>query len=433
MLRALLWTLGIVAGSIALGCVARTSLTPWRRELANRGLDERVTVDLDGVGTAALPPAFRKVGIVSSGTRTWLGGGTTNLEYHLDERRITFRFVKGQHNTWGGYSTDPVLLDVTLYAERVPATEIGRVTSTTIGRFYPQTDDASELAARFAAARWLPEPVAAETRKRDGDAVTRAAPDDDMYDAAHPARWLVVHADPARRVRVDLYAWQSAYTLDEARRLVRAVAAGVAAAPALQAHFDDIPDFDRRMAERHDRAVADAASALAGCGVARLTPGEITWGPACAAHLSADRRELRVVRVLGRVPRAATAPGLEGRHPPQYRLVQRLDWQPRDADALYDLGTGMVYWDAATGRWEMYGLQSYLYDREEREHPLAAAVLGRFADREGVYVVRFSGYDLKFHADRSDVREFLAESARQEGALRAGKLVAGVAGTAGGW
>ena len=44
-----------------------------------------------------------------------------------------------------------------------------------------------------------------------------------------------------------------------------------------------------------------------------------------------------------------------------------------------------------------------------------------------MYIVRFEGYDLQFHADRVDLGEFLAESARQEAALRAGRLIAGVA------
>jgi hypothetical protein len=129
-----------------------------------------------------------------------------------------------------------------------------------------------------------------------------------------------------RRVRVELYAWQRAYTLDEARRLVRDVAAGVAATPRLQAHFDEIPGFDRRMAERHDRAVAGAASALAACDVPRLTPGAVAWGGTCAAHVSPDRRELRVARALGSAPLAAGAWSTRGPRAPELpaRLAARL-------------------------------------------------------------------------------------------------------------
>jgi hypothetical protein len=64
---------------------------------------------------------------------------------------------------------------------------------------------------------------------------------------------------------------------------------------------------------------------------------------------------------------------------------------------------------------------------EARENALTAAVAARLTDRAGVYLVHLDVYDLQFHPDRADVDEFLAESARLEGALRAGKLIVGVA------
>ena len=52
MLRTLLWVSAAGGAAILLTCVACVTAQPWRRELANPRLDERVAVDLEGVATA---------------------------------------------------------------------------------------------------------------------------------------------------------------------------------------------------------------------------------------------------------------------------------------------------------------------------------------------------------------------------------------------
>lgn len=395
MIKALAWT-GVAAALLLLAYGACAN----GRSTAQHAVPK--DVDLAGVATARAPSTFRFAGVVNSGERNWFGGQTTTLEYHLDTQRLSFRLEAQQHNKIGGQRADPVLLDLTLYERTVPAASIAEVVSTTIGRFYPPLDDRARLAARFAGVGWQPDIA-------DAAAITRSANVAAQSDDA--ARWLVIHTDPVRRVRVDLYVWQTLYTLDDARALARDVAASVRAAPGVQAHFDGIATFDQRMAARHDRTVQSAAAALGACGVARLAAGETTFGTDCAAWLSPSRRNLRVARMLGRVPRAAASSraGLA----PSFRLAERLG----------NTGIATFYWDAPRSRWLIEGLQSSIYEDDDRENPLTAAIAARLNDRANVYLVRFVHHDLQFHAGRVDLPAFLAESARHEAALQAGKVI----------
>ena len=105
------------------------------------------------------------------------------------------------------------------------------VSGTTINRFYSPTDDAPD----FAALAW--------TRQESAGAVTlRAVGLNDVYQAGNPARWLVILVDAERRVRVDLFLWRSAYSLDAGLTLARSVAASARPnAAALAAYFAGRP------------------------------------------------------------------------------------------------------------------------------------------------------------------------------------------------
>jgi hypothetical protein len=408
VLRGLLVASAVVAGLVCVALAARPLVIPWRRALAFRRLDDAATVDLDGVATASLPPTFHPVGIVNTGRRRWFGGRTTSLEYHLDETRFTFRFEQGQHTTAGGYSADPVLLDVTLFARDVSAAEVARVEHTTIGRFYPPVnDDAPRLSAHFAAQRWLPSDGGTHV------AATNEGRGDDVA-SGPPERWLAIHVDPARRVRVDLYAWRSAYTRDEAVALVRRVAAGLAATPALQAHFDAIATFDARMAARHDRALAAAEEQLAACGVGTLVPGRILEGERCIVRLSENRRALLVVRFLGTAPMAAAT--FEPHLWPEFPLVE----------GAPDHRVMTLFWRPARGEWDVSGLQHTMSWDEDPNDPVRAAMIARVGGRDRVGLVRVAEWDLEFHPDAVDVDAFLASAARAEEALRTGTLLRGV-------
>jgi hypothetical protein len=61
-----------------------------------------------------------------------------------------------------------------------------------------------------------------------------------------PERWLVVHVDPTRRIRVDLYAWRTMYSVDEARALVRRAAESVQTTPKLAELFDGVNGAESR-------------------------------------------------------------------------------------------------------------------------------------------------------------------------------------------
>jgi hypothetical protein len=307
-----------------------------------------------------------------------------------------------------------VLLDVTLLAAPDAGRAVPRIDGTTIGTFYPPVDDPSRRSAHFAAQRWLP-----DTRDADG-AITRVAATNegrgDDVSSGPPERWLAIHLDPARRVRVDLYAWRSAYSADEARALVRQIAATATTTPALDARLAAIAAEDRTRAARGRTGPADAAAILRRCGVPRLAAGDAVVGTSCVAHLSADGLRLRVAALVGRVPLAASR-GTPGQ-------VARFDVAP----GAPELGVSLMWWDGS--RWAVEGLQHTL-SGENLRHPVLDAVAARLADRGAVHLLRTFGVDFE-HAPEgvADLEPFLAETERQVSALTAGTLLPGVRGAA---
>ena len=381
-----------------------TVASPWRRELRDKRLDEARPVDLEGLGSARLAPTFHAAGGVRGDPSAMLRG---------DARGVTFRFEQGQHHLLGGYLANPVLLDVTLLAAPAAGAAPPRIEHTTVDKFYPPADDPPRLAAHFAAQRWLPD-------VRTGGALTRVAATGegrgDDVSSGPPERWLAIHLDPARRVRVDLWAWRSAYSADEARALVQQVAASVTTAPALDAFLGNIAAEDRRRDERRRVAPGEAATILRRCGVTGLAPGKASIGATCVAHLSADSLALRVVALVGRVPRPADD-GAPARIP-------QFDLAP-DAPTY---AVVLAFWNGE--RWRTGGLQ-YSLGRDDEEHPVLDALATRLTDRGSVYLLRSFWVDFQHYPEGvDDLVPFLDETERQAELLRGGTLIPGVRGEA---
>ena len=405
MKLAILIGAGAALAAVVLAACAR--LLP--RDLRDKKLDERATVTLSGVATAQLPPTFKLEGIVNSGERTWFGGELTPLEYHLDERRLTFRFVQGQHHVAGGYRAYPVILDVTLVNPSAAAQDVEQVSATTIDRFY-SPDDKTTLAS----ASWLPE-------EREGSQVTHTAEAIDPYDKKH-ARWLLIHTDTARRVRADLFAWRDAYTIAEARELVRNVTASVSISPALERHFAEIKTFDKRMELRRDSMTAAIARDLSACKLPPLAPGTTVGSDDCVALLSANRRMLHVARYLGAVPLTpgnSVEPQLPlAFGPNDYRGFGTIDGRP-------NLEIFVLWWDQGRSAWRTSKLQG-LAGSDDLADVLEPHVASRLSAREHAHLFRYAEIDLVFHPNRISMKDFLGEAARLEADLAGGKVVAGV-------
>jgi hypothetical protein len=401
---------------VALGVIVACAGGGLPRDLREKKLDERTTAELAGVATVSVPPTFAFEGVVNSGQRRWKGGELTPLEYHLDERRLTFRFVQGQYTTLGGYRASPVILDVTFFNSSAPKVEIENVSATTIDRFY-SPDNKTTLAA----AAWQPE-------ERTGDIITRSAEARDPYDDKHP-RWLLIHTDGVRRVRVDLFAWRKAYTIDEARRLVRDVAASLTATAAVQRHFDELKTFDTRMEQRRDSVIAQIERDLAPCKLPALSAGSAVSSADCVAVLSANRRDVFIARYLGKVPRSAatnrsTANAPEfpiGFGPNEYRGNGSINGLP-------NIDIYVLWWDQRTSAWSTGKLQGYL-GTEEAAPALEPHVVRHLGSRDDAHLFRSVHYDVVFNPEHVNTAEFLRDAARFDTDLASGKIVAGVRAT----
>jgi hypothetical protein len=349
------------------------------------------------------------------------------LDRHRDTRQISFRFEQAQHRNMGGYFEDPVLLVVTLFNPALPPPEPSPIGHANIERFYPPVDDEPRRVLHFGAQRWLPE-------LRSGAAVTHAAATNegrgDNLVSGPPERWLVIHVDPERRVRVDLYAWRKAYALADAQALARRAAESVRATPRLAALFDAAPGADAREEERFEQTVAGALARLRACGNDPLVPGT-TWfsdDGRCAAWLSEDRRWLRLARAMGRVPLAAARP----RRPddpgdaPRFAEVRI---PPGRAAALVgppDYTLAMLFWDTARAGWAVEGVAEWLDAGEREPNPLLEAIWLRLRERDAIHLVSLARYDLRFSPDRVAIEAFLSEADRVARALAAGEVIPGV-------
>jgi hypothetical protein len=392
------------------------------KELRDRKLDQRSTVDLDGVGTVGLPPTFKMQGIVNSGERRWFGGGTTNLEYHLDKRRITFRFEQGQYNVLGGYKANPVLLDVTLFNDTLSSEDVLTVNSTTMDLFYSPTGN-----SKLTDVEWLPD-------VRTGGAVTKSGKISKEVSADAAERWLVIHTDPARRTRVDFFAWTKVYTVAEATKLAADVAGSVVRTPALATHFKEIDTFDERMARRHEAKLAELVKELETCGIRALAPGTVAWGSDCVAHLTENKRFLSVGRYLGSAPLSA-AQG-DSRFRPGFPMAFKQGDFPADGgsvDGLPNLDIDLYYWDEKSSKWDVSGLQT-LGPRERfgsdedraKSEILEWLAKGGEPMRASAQLWLFHYMDVMFRADEVKLSPFFERADIYEKGLSEGRIIANV-------
>jgi hypothetical protein len=419
--RATIATLTLVL-MLGLGWVTRAFASPWRRVVMQKRLETAERVDLAGLATIELPPSFKPVGRGQDGARPGHFDPAT-LDQHRNAYQITFRFEQGQHTVLGGYLANPVLLHVTLFNPSQPKPDASKIGFTTIRTFYPPVDDRARLAAHFAAQRWLDDQVA-------GDAVTRAAATNegrgDDVSSGPPERWLVIHVDPTRRIRVDLYAWRKMYSLDDARALVRRVAESVQTTPKLAAMFDAVPGAEAREDARFEKTVNDALAALGQCGIRSIGPGMTASSGRCASWLSDDRRYLRLARTMGRIP-LASFPG-RWNDAPEIKVTMPAGRAP----ALLgppDFRMAQLFWDEPRRRWSIGRFDDHLSDDDTIDADLIKAIVLGLRDRASIHLVALASYDLEVWPDRVAIAEFLREADRVDAALRDGKVVAGVRAT----
>lgn len=380
-------------------------------------------VDLAGLATVELPSDLKPVGRGQDGPRTGSFDPAT-LGQHRNDYQITFRLEQAQRTLSGGRLANPVLLHVTLFNPARPKPDATRISFTTIPQFYPPAaNDRPRLDAHFAAQRWLDDEVT-------GDAVTRTAATNegrgDSVANRPPERWLVIHVDPTRRIRIDLYAWRSLYSVDDARALVRRAAESVVTTPKLAELFGGVSDADTRDDARFESTARSALAALGRCGIRSMGPGMVAWSDRCASWLSEDRRVLRVARAIGRIPSSAVAKGAQGE--PQLAVTLPSGRSPTLAGPS-DFRLAQLFWREVANGWAIAGFGGKLHDDDTPDAPLITAITPRLHDRGSVYIVALSSYDLQRSPDRLTIAEFLAEADRIATALREGTVVAGVRAT----
>lgn len=380
-------------------------------------------IDLAGLATVELPSGFNPVGRGQDGPRTGSFDPAT-LGQHRNDYQITFRLEQGQRTLPGGKLANPVLLHVTLFNPAKPKPDASRISFTTIPQFYPPAgNDRPRLDAHFEAQRWLDDEVT-------GDAVTRtAATNEGRGDSASnrpPERWLVIHVDPTRRIRVDLYALRSIYTADDARALVRRAAESVQTTPKLAELFAGANDAEARDDARFEATVRSALAALGQCGIRSMGPGMVAWSDRCASWLSEDRRFLRVARAIGRIPSSAAGKGSQGE--PQL-TVAIPPGRSATLASPSDFRIAQLFWRDAAKGWAIAGFGGKLHDDDAPDAPLITSITPRLRDRGSVYLIALSSYDLERSPDRVTIAEFLTEADRVATALRAGTVVSGVRAT----
>ena len=413
----------VIASMLGLGWVTRAFASPWRRAVIQKRFETAERVDLAGLASIDLPPSFKPAGRGWSNQRKGHFDVAT-LDQHRDEDEIMFRFEQGQHHVLGGYLADPVLLNVTLYNPAKPKPDATKITATTVQKFYPPVNtDWPRFNAHFDAQRWLPDVVT-------GDAVTRAAATGegrgDNVVSGPPLRWLVIHVDPTRRIRIDLFAWQKMYSVDEARALVKRIAESVQTTPKLAALFDGIKDAEAREEAEFDKLVSGALAQLGQCGIRSIGPDMVAWSDRCASWLSEDRRFLRLARPIGRIP--LTAATVRERGVPKFPVeLPALPVDPRGKSALR---VAMLFWDDATNGWKVAGIDHQHDEWEHIDRPLVLAILLRLKDRASAHLVAFESHDLRFFPEHLVIDRFVTESDRIATALRAGTVVRGVRGEA---
>lgn len=389
--------------------------TTWHPDLRNKRLGERMVVNLDGLGTATLPPSFKLLGLAA--TRN--GGGPAEhvvpKDRHRDTAAAMFRFEQGHLNDLGGNKSEPVLLNLTLYPTNSDPSKLLRPTSFFVHRYFSPTDSTIP----FDSPRWKTEPG-------DGT-LTRWLEMDDPFDRNRP-RWAILHIDARRNVRIDFFAWRREYPIETALKLVRDIAGSVVHSPELENHLRFVASYDQRMTTLREQRLADLERRLASLGIPALKPGEIVFSTRCAAWLDADRDAVWIGRYLGRFPFEATS--IAGVSRPKIALSLRPDQYPGQGTiaGLPSINIDLLWVDPASGRWRSVDLQRTEAMGEEALPDFVKSVLERVGQRNAAHLFRFAHfYQPPALDDLEGAAEFLSRADQFESDLAAGKILGNAA------
>jgi hypothetical protein len=409
MMKIFLWILAGCAGVIVLIVAGIFLPLFYHHDLVFKRLNQKSQVDLSGVATITVPVTFkREAGAVNSGRNRRFGGDMTSLEYHLDEERLTFRFVQGQYNNAGGYPTYPVVLDVTFFPATVSSEAMQHIRYTTAHRFY---HDYFQEDHAFSQLKWLPD-------INDADGLMKR-----VVTEREPIRWLLIHVNPATRVRLDFYAWQKEYELDVAERLLRDIARSVSTTAQLQQHFDEIKTFPERMARKREQKVEEIQQALAPLGFSPLEGGRVQFANGYVGWLSEDRTEFFLGKEIGGV----TMDKVEdpNQEPPRPKLaLQANQYQSGvTVDGLPYLNVAMYYWSQREQVWKLGDMQRPFPFEHTPPEVVQRDIIARFDDPRLLHFYRFTGCDLEFHADDLELSAFIKETAQYEADFKVGKIV----------
>jgi len=370
-------------------------------------------IDLSGLASIELPAGFQLVGMVDAGDppNDYTLKAKVAPQFARDRSAATFRLEQDQSHDWGGYLRDPVLLTITLYNPALPAPDADTVRPVRVHRYHTPVKD-QIIAAD--SPRWRSE--------READLRWRWL---EMADSGQ-SRWVVVLTDPARHLRLDLFAWKKKYGLDEARALLRGAAASLQTTAALAQHFERVAGVEQRVGALTAQRLAEHERTLADLGLPRLRADEPVVGATVAALLERATGTLTVAHMIGSVPLTAGTPrGRRGR--PEIALALEPDQYVAAGTigGLPNLRIAMLYWDDSAGRWRASELQRQTADEGDALPPLLQAVAARLTDPARAHLLRVTSLRLSPEwGDPAQLAKFLRETQVYQTDLAAGRIVA---------
>ncbi|MBK9235070.1 MAG: hypothetical protein IPO19_03000 [Rhodoferax sp.] len=387
------------------------SFALWGSRLAAGAKAARI--ELLGLASVELPGRFQLVGMVDAGEAPsdYTLKTTVAPAAARDRSAATFRLEQDQSHDWGGYLRDPVLLTITLYNPALPAPDADTVRPVRVHRYYSPIKD-QNIAAD--SPRWRSE--------REGSLRWRWLEMQDSGDA----RWVVVLTDPARHLRLDLFAWKKKYNLDEARALLRAAAASLQPTAALAQHFEQAANVEQRVAALTEQRLAEYERLLVGLGLPRLRADEPVLGDTVAALLERASGTLTVARLIGSVALSAATPrGLQRRPEIALALKPAQYVGSGTVNGLPNLKIVMLYWDDSAGRWRASELQARTAREDEALPPLVQAVATRLTDHARAHLLRVTSVRLSPEwSDPARLPKFLSDTQAYQTDLAAGRIVA---------
>jgi len=343
--------------------------------------------ELHGLGRLRLPPAWRMRGL---DTRDRSLPPAAQLERHDARMPLVFQFNADARNSWGGHALDPLLLNLVLLNPAAPGANPERGFS--IGRYGSPTGGTIPLTDP----RWQRR----EEGEGDTKRVWRWLAMDDHFGSPGEPRWAISVYEPARAVRLDLFAWRRKLTREAAEQLLTAVLGSLQITPARATLFARAGTD--HLVQLRERQIAACFAALAPLGVAAPAPGTVSLGLDTAAWLDDDGRALRVLRVLGRLPLPLPLP-------PGTTTLPGAPQRPPE----------VLTWHADSARWRKSGLGRSLGPADWPLLPIEAALAARLPDREGAFLVLpFHAYQPPVLDDAAGIHAYLADAERWRAALK---------------